>query len=98
MNPVNVNNKELGELVLKAYRKRAEMHELMDHGLQEDELARAHEHVQVWRCLSPLEHTSPPCLHFILLTPSSPPRALRPALLAGMNMYIFMAGVGCVEK
>ena len=46
VNGINVNNKELGDLVLRAYKKRSEMHELLDHGLAEDELERAHEHLQ----------------------------------------------------
>ena len=46
VNGINVNNKELGDQVLRAYKKRSEMHELLDHGLAEDELERAHEHLQ----------------------------------------------------
>jgi WD40 repeat protein len=46
VNGINVNNKELGDQVLRAYKKRSEMHELRDHGLAEDELERAHEHLR----------------------------------------------------
>jgi len=46
VNPINTEDKELGELVLKAYRKRSEMHDLADHGLQAEDMERAHEHVQ----------------------------------------------------
>jgi Tfp pilus assembly protein PilF len=46
VNKMNGEDKELGELVLKAYRKRSEMHDLADHGLQVEDMERAHEHVQ----------------------------------------------------
>ena len=33
VNPIHVNNKDLSEFVLKAYKKRGDMNELLDHGI-----------------------------------------------------------------
>ena len=57
VNPISKNNEQLGEHVLRAYRKRHDMAPLREAGLADDELALAHQHLEAARQHDDRVHT-----------------------------------------